>query len=315
MPLVSIILPNYNHKDYLKKRFDSILNQTFQDFELIILDDCSTDNSRHILNQYKDHPCVTYFEINENNSGSPFLQWKKGIEKANGTWIWIAESDDYCSNNLLARLLENALRHSAVLSYCQSIVVDDNGKEFSNMLWWTDDLDKNRWLRDYVNNGDDEIRSYLLFKNTIPNASAVLFKKSAYLLCESFFQQMKLCGDWMLWVNILKQGNISYCADALNYFRRHDYTTRILNSSIKKKLRYEEEFMVARFIYRNIKSFNEYNFKKRLSQIISCYSSFLNMKEVIKHLLLPYTYNGIIPFYKVIGHYFMIKLRLVKVKE
>lgn len=295
-------------------RFDSILNQTFKDFELIILDDCSTDDSRYILNQYKNHPCVSYFEINEINSGSPFLQWKKGIEKANGKWIWIAESDDYCSNNLLARLHENSLKDNTVLSYCQSIVVDEKGKEHGNMLWWTDDLEEKRWLNDYVNNGDDEVINYLLFKNTIPNASAVLFKKSAYLLCETAFQQMKFCGDWMLWVNLLKQGNISFCAQELNYFRRHDFTTRVLNSHVKKKVRYEEEFMIAKFIKQNINSVNRDYFNKRLNQIISSYSSFLNIKEVIKYLFLPHAYNSILPYYKVISHYFMIKLKLEKVK-
>lgn len=75
----------------------SIFNQTFQDFEVILLDDASTDNSREILHKYQEHPKVSHLIINETNSGSPFKQWEKGLAFARGEFIWIAESDDYCN--------------------------------------------------------------------------------------------------------------------------------------------------------------------------------------------------------------------------
>ena len=58
LPLISVIIPNYNHAPYLNKRIDSILNQSVQNFELIILDDCSTDNSREVIESYRSHPLV-----------------------------------------------------------------------------------------------------------------------------------------------------------------------------------------------------------------------------------------------------------------
>ena len=58
MPTVSVIVPNYNHAPYLKQRIDSILGQTYQDFELILLDDCSTDGSREVLEQYRSDPLL-----------------------------------------------------------------------------------------------------------------------------------------------------------------------------------------------------------------------------------------------------------------
>ena len=82
--IVSIIIPNYNHALYLKQRIDSVLNQTFQDFELLILDDCSTDNSREIIERYRGNPKITQIIYNEKNSGGVFNQWIKGIEKAKG---------------------------------------------------------------------------------------------------------------------------------------------------------------------------------------------------------------------------------------
>lgn len=79
MPTVSVIVPNYCHAPYLEQRIESILQQTFQDFELILLDDCSTDGSREILERYRNHPKVSGIFYNERNSGSPFKQWKKGL--------------------------------------------------------------------------------------------------------------------------------------------------------------------------------------------------------------------------------------------
>ena len=100
-PLVSIIVPNFNHAAFLAQRLESIYNQTFSSFEVILLDDASTDNSIEILNLYKNHPKTAHFIINTINSGSPFKQWQKGVELAKGELIWIAESDDYAAINFL----------------------------------------------------------------------------------------------------------------------------------------------------------------------------------------------------------------------
>src|SRR6201984_3673791 len=104
MPTVSVIVPNYNHARFLRKRIESVLGQTFQDFELILLDDCSIDDSRAILSQYAGDPRVR-IDFNNVNSGSPFKQWNKGVRLARGKYVWIAESDDYADERLLERLV------------------------------------------------------------------------------------------------------------------------------------------------------------------------------------------------------------------
>src|SRR5215469_14819662 len=94
-PKVSIVVPNYNHARFLPQRLDSILGQTFQDFELILLDDSSTDDSRSILLEYGRRDPRVRIEFNEVNSRNPFKQWNKGVGLAHGQYVWIAESDDY----------------------------------------------------------------------------------------------------------------------------------------------------------------------------------------------------------------------------
>ena len=83
-PLVSVIVPNYNHARYLEQRLDTVFNQTYQNFEVIILDDKSTDNSLEVINRYKDNPHLSQIVVNSQNTGSPFKQWDKGINLAKG---------------------------------------------------------------------------------------------------------------------------------------------------------------------------------------------------------------------------------------
>ena len=78
MSQISIIIPNYNHAKYLPQRLESVYNQTYQDFEVILLDDCSNDDSVAILNTYARHPKTSHVVFNDKNSGSTFKQWAKG---------------------------------------------------------------------------------------------------------------------------------------------------------------------------------------------------------------------------------------------
>ena len=104
-PLVSIIIPNYNHAQFLERRIESVLNQTYKNFEIILLDDYSNDNSVDIIRRYQQNPYVSHISLNTQNSGSPFLQWQKGVRMSSGELVWIAESDDFCENSLLETLV------------------------------------------------------------------------------------------------------------------------------------------------------------------------------------------------------------------
>ena len=128
MSKVSIILPSYNHKKFLKQRLDSIVNQSFTDWELIIIDDCSTDGSIEVLTDfvklYKDK--VKHFILNESNSGSGYTSWKKGIELANTEYVWIAETDDYSEVIFLEETIKILEQNKeCALVFCNSNYVDE----------------------------------------------------------------------------------------------------------------------------------------------------------------------------------------------
>jgi glycosyltransferase involved in cell wall biosynthesis len=226
--MVSIILPNYNHARFLRKRIDSILGQTCQDFELIILDDHSTDNSREIILEYAAKDQRVSFNFNEVNSGNPFRQWQKGIGMATGDWIWIAESDDFAELNLLEKLLEKLSANTeAGIAYCQSHFVDQDGKITGNHLRNLSEIDKERWKTDFCLPGKEVLAKYMIVLNIIPNASGVVFRKSlAEKVDWTQIQSYKLSGDRLFWTMLLNQASICFVAESLNYFRMGNSTVR-----------------------------------------------------------------------------------------
>lgn len=222
---VSIIVPNYNHDKYLKQRLDSIFNQSYTNFEVILLDDASTDNSREILSEFAKKANVSHCVFNKTNSGNTFLQWQKGLELAQGDFIWIAESDDFCEPNFLETVLQPCIEDKEVaLSYCQSHRVDSSGEIIGNWITHTQGFKKNVFENLLLMDGNTFIASYLLKKNVIPNASAVLINKSylQHILPLVMKPFMKYNADWFYYTQLICNAKIAFNPKSLNYFRQHE---------------------------------------------------------------------------------------------
>ncbi len=224
LPLISIIIPNYNHEKYLKQRMDSIFNQTYQNIEVILLDDCSTDNSRDVISQYNEHPKVSHCVFNEVNSGNTFVQWNKGIALAKGEFIWIAESDDFCEANFLYEVTMPLIEDPAVvLSYCQSNRVNEDGIVIGNWKEHTDSLNPDLFERDFIYDGNLFIEKFLIYRNVIPNSSAVVFRKQrldeiGYL---SIDPKLRYCGDWLFYFRLIINNKVGFICESVNCFRYH----------------------------------------------------------------------------------------------
>lgn len=224
-PLVSVIIPNYNHALYLEQRIKTVLNQSFQDFELIILDDCSTDSSREILEQYKNHSKIQLY-FNEQNSGSVFKQWEKGIQLANGKYIWIAESDDYAENTFLEKLVPIIHSNNEIgLIYSDSYIVIDNSPCYISSKDKNRRFNTTKWAQSYIVNGSEEIKETLVKRCSINNASAVLFNKTALASIFPLPYNYKNSGDYFIYIAIANIYKIAYYAEVLNYFRYHTNNT------------------------------------------------------------------------------------------
>ena len=176
---ISVIIPNYNHAAYLKQRIYSVLNQTLQPYEIIILDDCSTDNSVEIIKEFvSQYPNIRFIK-NQLNSGSTFAQWNKGVDLAEGDLVWIAESDDTASPTFLQKMVHCFNDNDVVLAYCQSNRIDKDDNIKGTWKTHTDEFDKSIFSNDFVMDGKVYIERFLIHKNTIPNAVQKYLKKIA----------------------------------------------------------------------------------------------------------------------------------------
>lgn len=235
---VSVIIPNYNYANFIIERIDSILMQTYPIYELIILDDCSTDNSVEVIEEkIKDIKDIKVkFIKNEKNSGGVFRQWKKGFDAATGDFIWIAEADDSAENNFVEELIKPFDDPEVVLSYCESARIDGENnliREKSDDLY--DMCRTGEWNKSYVWTGAEENIYHLSVTNTILNVSSVMWRKKDYTDIFAKAGEFKVAGDWFIYYNILKDGKISWNAKPLNYYRKH-------GSSVCTDVRAEIEF-------------------------------------------------------------------------
>jgi glycosyltransferase involved in cell wall biosynthesis len=233
-PRVSVIVPNYNYASFLPERLDSIINQTHRVFEVLVIDDASTDSSLKVIESYRlRFPNLIRVLHNATNSGSPYPQWLRGVREAKGDLIWIAEADDSCEPNFIEALLPFFEDSSVGIAYCQSLGLDECGHvNRADFLDHTEHLHSERWKFDYTELGIREAMDWMSFRNPIINASAALIRREALSTLGEEILDYRSCGDWFLYLSILRRWNIGYRARSLNKFRRHNQAvTRTTNQS------------------------------------------------------------------------------------
>lgn len=125
--LVSIIMPSYNTAEYIGKAIESVQNQTYENWELIIVDDCSSDNTDEIMQQYIRDSRVYYLK-NEKNSGAAVSR-NKAIKLAKGKWIAFLDSDDLWNPEKLEKQINFMKRNQYDFSYTKYREIDENGND------------------------------------------------------------------------------------------------------------------------------------------------------------------------------------------
>lgn len=228
---VSVVIPNYNYGRYLWRRVKSILNQTYPIYELIIMDDASTDDSLKVIDEIelyvlKNYPKVKLKTVTSTkNSGKPMAQWRKGVgmTAADSEFVWIAEADDSCDKNFLAEAMKAFDDPKVVVSYTESKVINSMGLTIlPNFRKSRDKEGMGHFNKSYVRNGKDEICEIMAVRCTIPNVSGVVFRRSSTMLrTMDEALRFKQVGDWYLYARLLEDGKIAYSRKALNKFRIH----------------------------------------------------------------------------------------------
>jgi|GEM_PF-193329 len=240
LPKVSVIVPNYNYERYITSRLDSVVNQTIPVYELIVLDDSSTDRSVSVIRDYLAHcPVSATLVANQENSGSVFAQWTRGVDMARGDLVWIAEADDLADPEFLEHLISNFDDPEVVMAYSQSRMIDGEGNVTANdYLSYVADIDKTRWTEAFVASGQDEVATAMFIKNAIPNVSAVVFRRDVLQAtlrdCFDEITAYRNAGDWVAYLRLMEKGKVAFHPQSLNSHRRHRSSVTISGFNIRQ---------------------------------------------------------------------------------
>ena len=190
-PEVSIVMPAYNSAEFLEEAINSVINQSFSNWELIIIDDCSSDRSRDIILAYQNKEPRIISIFNTNNSGSGVSR-NKGIELATGEWIAFLDSDDIWQRNKLENQIAFANERNAVFCHCGFELIDEAGMALGKKA--------------VISDGPVDYTSLLKF--TEIGCLTAMYNQDK--IGKHFMSEHRRKQDYALWLSILKQGYISY---------------------------------------------------------------------------------------------------------
>ena len=247
---LTVAIPNYNYAAFMYQRFYSILYQNYKIEELIILDDCSSDNSRIIIDKLVEE-LKSYIKIkkiyNEKNSGSVFKQWKKALSESSTDYLWIAEADDYSDKKFLSSIMKMVEKDEDIsIAYTDTAFISKEGVKILKTIKPEIDIMKTgHWDKNFINDGKKEIMDYAFLNCTIANVSSVIIKKLDYSECFKELTTYKQVGDYLFYLNAMEKGKIAYYNKPLNYYRLHGNN---VTSTTKKQLHLDELKRVHKYI-------------------------------------------------------------------
>jgi len=204
-PLVSVIIPAHNQQRYLSSCLESVVGQTYQQLEIIIIDDLSTDKTTKIIQnwQQKDHRIKAFRNIK--NLGATGSR-NQGIKHANGKYIAFLDSDDTWHRNKIKLQLAKFNNSRTGLVYCSTRNIDKTGKEIGG--------DKALWK------GDVFLRLIRAMR-IVGSNSSVIVRKSLLDRYGHFNPKLPYTGDWELWLRLSSHCQFDYCPQTLTNIRRH----------------------------------------------------------------------------------------------
>lgn len=240
--LISVIIPVYNAEKYLRQCIDSVLSQTYINYEIILVDDGSKDNSLAICNQYKDSN--ENIKVFHKENGGASSARNVGIKEANGKYIYFLDSDDYIENNTLQKLVMCLIENSADLVFFEGRVVSENGICKGNYEY------RNHYSSD---------KAHLVMKKMLRN-------KEFHVGTPFFFISKKIFDDNNLW---FKEG-VMY-EDMLMSYQLFSFAV--------KAAHLHEKLYVRR--YRNASVMTSKVTKFNFNSISSVYEAIVNFSDVI----------------------------------
>ena len=189
MPLVSVIMPAYNASKYIEQAIESVLGQTMEDLELVIIDDCSTDNTYEKAKRYEEKDNRVLVLRNQKNSGVARTR-NVGFEKSRGEYIALLDSDDVWHPQKIEKQIEIVKEKKADIVYCSYALVGEDGKSIHKDFIVPEETDFSQMLKENVIGCSTVLLSCEIAKK--------------YKFTTEFYHE-----DYVLWMELLKDG---FCA-------------------------------------------------------------------------------------------------------
>lgn len=197
-PLVSIIMPNYNGVDFLEKSITSVINQTYTHWQLVIVDDKSTDSSIKLIEEFKDSRILRPIEL-EKNMGAAVTR-NTGIKAANGKFIAFLDNDDFWVPEKLEKQLKFMVDNNYLFTYTDYMRLSEGNEIQIKCI--------------------NKVTQQGLLKNNYILTSTVMY--NAGVLGKIYMQNIRKRQDWSLFINIIKKSKTAYClTEPLTYYRKH----------------------------------------------------------------------------------------------
>lgn len=210
--LVSIITPSFNCGSFIEETFDCILNQTYQNWELVVVDDCSTDNTEEIVTSFTDSR-IKYLKNSENSGAA--VSRNRALREAKGRWIAFLDSDDLWTPDKLEKQIKFMEENKYSFSYTKYCGIDEESKETG-----------------ILTTGPNKITKWGMYNYCWPGSLTVMYDASVVGLVQ--IADIKKNNDYAMWLKVCKKANCYLLDKNLAKYRKrsgsisnHSYTTMI----------------------------------------------------------------------------------------
>jgi len=283
-PFFSIIIPTFNRADKLKKAIDSVLSQTFSDFEILVMDDGSTDHTGELINTYNDSRI--HYSWGE-NFGGPAKPRNLGINRAKGEWVCFLDADDWWKSNKLQVCLSHL--HAKVDFLYHDMAISRDGVNCGGKL-------KSRTLKKPV------LKDLLLGGNAIINSSAMV-RRSVLMKAGEFNEALEMVAaeDFNMWLKVAQiTDKFLYLPVILGYYLMHDKNISSRNMAIPEK------FSVTPFI-ETLSYQEKISLNKRIELMSALYycsrenlkKSWASLGYIIRNGSLKLKIKGLLIFFRI----------------
>jgi glycosyltransferase involved in cell wall biosynthesis len=301
-PKVSVLIPTYNYAHFISEAIESVLQQTFEDFELIIVDNCSTDNTVEIVKHYIQKDKRVKIIQNDVNIGM-YRNYNKALLSAKGKYIKFLNSDDKLQKTNLEKFVK-------ILDKNENISLVSSHRQYFDQ--------KNDLLLSSsigLINGEDAILKSFESWNYIGEPTTVMFRKKNLNL-GLFDISLLMFADLDMWLRQLTVGDLYIIDEVLSYFRIHEKQgTNNLNDSLEKELyNVLQKYLyinnaIEMNIYLNLVSVDKKRIKKQLSNESFFLIKYYFKKQKYKDALRTYIHSMFFYFFRTAFYKLFTKLK------